>query len=500
MRILFLADQPWQLKLVKGIIRELQNEVHSIKPTIALVDIFTFLHASEEISRTSEELGVEVLTLEKEFVKWQKMWTKKNANDEKFLKDWEDAYVTDRSLAELERSNQWIYGFENEVFYKRTNNRWKRRFLVDSIKWCDILVTDGNFDMVFSVERATLPVNILWSVCSKLEIPFVTLFHSRIQYNWILQDNFGFGTSEKILEISNSKLNSIKNSDTEKFLEFFHKSRIGSYESFEHRIDLAPTESKAQILKEVKVELRKFIGRVWARIFLERRNIRIRIRRFEQNLFKLSLFDLKIIFFNQLVKNRIVSIAGDKKTEEYFFWALHARPEGSVQALSGGVDEISLLKEFASMLPDGIILNVKENALMIGRRKFGFYRDLNSLKNVNVVGLSENTYELITNARGVVGLTGTVLLESAILKIPCFTFANPEFKAFIYSPEVLPARDFIRLSMAQDLPVIHNSIYGYLSYCLSSGVNAPLYDFDDFRDGLGLRAVKEISSKLMKFF
>jgi hypothetical protein len=259
-------------------------------------------------------------------------------------------------------------------------------------------------------------------------------------------------------------------------------------------------ESKEQMLVEFKRELRKYLGRVWSRVFLERKNFKVRIRRFEQNLFKLSLFDLKVVIYTQLFKNKMISIEGNKKSTEYFFWALHARPEGSVQALSGGVDEISILKHFASLLPDGVILNVKENALMIGRRKVGFYRDLNSIKNINIVGLNENTYELIINAQGVVGLTGTVLLESAILNIPCFTFAEPEFKAFIYSSDSLVPRDFIGLSIARSLPVICNSIYGYLTYCLTSGVDAPLYDFEDFRSGDSMQAAKEISCRLKEFF
>jgi hypothetical protein len=499
MRILFLADQPWQLKLIESIIHNLRLENSSVKASIALVDIFTFLHAPLLISTVSKNLEIEIETLEEKFASWQKMRCIISREDHEFLSSWVKMNTHERTISEIEKSNQWIYGFENEVFYKKTTKKWKRRFLIDTTMWCESIMKKEQYDLIFSVERATLPVNIFWCISKSRQIPFLTLFHSRVLYNWVLQDNFGFGTSHEILNIANSKEYSEANLQTEKYLESFHQSRIGSYESFEHRTDLSPAPSTRDMAKDLIWELRRFFGRVWSRMFRERRSFKFKVRRFEQNLLKLSIFDLKIILYTFLVRNKFISIEGNKITGDYFFWALHARPEGSVQALSGGVDEISLLKNFASLLPEGAMLQVKENSLMLGRRKLGFYRDLNSIHNVNIVGLSENTYSLISNSKGVVGITGTVLLESAILNKPSFTYGNPEFKNFILSKDILPVDQFINLALRKSLPENTNSIYGYISYCLNHGVNAPLYDYDEFATGLAQDACKQISKKLNRY-
>jgi hypothetical protein len=499
MRILFLADQPWQLKLIESIINNLRIENNSVKASIALVDIYTFLHAPQLISKVSSNLEIEIDTLEEIFAKWQKIKCIISKEEDEFLSSWAKANSHERTISQIEKSNQWIYGFENEVFYKKTTKKWKRKFLIDTTIWCESIMKKEQYDLIFSVERATLPVNLLWSISRSRQIPFLTLFHSRVQYNWVLQDNFGFGTSQEILKIANSKEYSEANLQTEKYLELFHQSRIGSYESFEHRTDLSPATSTRAMVKDLILELRRFLGRVWSRMFKERKNFKFKVRRFEQNLLKLSIFDLKIIVYTFLVRNRIMSIEGNKIPGDYFFWALHARPEGSVQALSGGVDEISLLRNFASLLPEGVMLQVKENSLMLGRRRLGFYRELNSIHNVNIVGLNENTYSLIENSKGVAGLTGTVLLESAILNKPSFTFGNPEFKDFIFSRNILPVDQFINLSLKESLPENTNSTYGYISYCLNHGVNAPLYDFDEFATGAAQYASKQISNKLNRY-
>lgn len=497
MKALFLVDQPWQLKLTESLIKEIQMLEINIEPHIAIVDIFTFLHAPDQISRVSKDLNLKVYTLEQHFKKWQKNSHNFDYRDEKYLKDWEKKFCGDRTLEELEKCNQWIYGFENNSFYKRTSQDWNRRFLLDSIQWCEDIIDKENFEVIFSIERATLPVNIFWTISQESGIAFLTLFHSRIGQKWLIQDNFGYGTSDAVKLKINSYEYNIQSDLVDEFLTQFNEKKIGSYESFEMRIDTSRYLSFAKSVSEIWVAFRRLAGRIWSRIFYERKHLSIKVKRFEQNLLKLSIFDLKVVIYNLLIRLGVLKtgVSPDYKTT-YFLWALHARPEGSVQALSRGQDEIEVLKSVADALPRGVFLFVKENALMLGRRDVLFYRKLAKLKNVRIMNVSENTYQLTRKSQGVFGLTGTVLLEAAILKKPAYTFGCPEFEELIYSSNKMQLKDFINDTLSNQLPAIPNSVYGYVNYCLSEGIGAPLYDFDEFTDGYALQCVRQIAIKL----
>jgi hypothetical protein len=497
MKALFLVDQPWQLKLTENLIKEIQKLEINIEPHIAIVDIFTFLHAPEQVSKVSKNLNIKIYTLEQQYKKWQTNNHDLNAQDENYLKRWEKKYCRSRTLEELEKCNQWIYGFENNSFYKRTSVEWNRRFLLDSIQWCEEIIDNEHFEVIFSIERATLPVNIFWTISQKSGTKFLTLFHSRIGQKWLIQDNFGYGTSDLVQLKINSHEYSAQSDLADKFLTQFNEKKIGSYESFELRIDASRYLTLATSISEIWVAFRRLGGRVWSRIFYERKHVKIKIKRFEQNLIKLSFFDLKVVVYNLLIRLGVLKIGVSPDYEsKYFLWALHARPEGSVQALSKGQDEIEILKRVALSLPKGVLLFVKENTLMLGRRNIVFYHELSKLKNVRVVGISENTYQLIKNSQGVLGLTGTVLLEAAILKKPAFTFGSPEFEELIYSSKRMQPKDFISATLTNQLPTISNSVYGYINYCLKEGIEAPLYDFDEFTHGDALQSVQQIANRL----
>jgi hypothetical protein len=497
MKALFLVDQPWQLKLTENLIRELRKLDTSIEPCIAIVDIFTFLHAPEQITNVSKDLDINIYTLEEQYRKWQTGNPDFNKSDQDYLEEWERRYCTDRTLIELEKCNQWIYGFENNFFHKRTSIAWNKKFLLDSIKWCEEILTKENYEVVFSIERATLPVNIFWTISQKTKVKFLTLFHSRIGHNWLIQENFGYGTSDAIKTKINSNEYCSQSHLVDTFLSEFNSKQIGSYESYELKINISPFLTLSKSIFEIWIAFRRLGGRIWSRLFYERKLLKIRIRRFEQNLLKLSFFDFKVVVFNLLIRLNVLKIGQDSIHESrYFLWALHARPEGSVQALSKGQDEIEILKSVAAKLPSGVFLYVKENTLMLGRRNIGFYRRLSRIKNVRIVDISENTYRLIQNSQGVLGLTGTVLLEAAILKKPAFTFGSPEFEALICSSKKIQLNDFIDGALAARLPDLTNSIYGYISYCIKEGIDAPLYDYEDFSNGNALDHVKQIANKI----
>ena len=64
---------------------------------------------------------------------------------------------------------------------------------------------------------------------------------------------------------------------------------------------------------------------------------------------------------------------------------------------------------------------------MLGERRRGFYRGLAMHSNIQIIDSSVNTIELVKASRGVVGISGTILLEAAAIGIPACALGNPEF-------------------------------------------------------------------------
>ena len=68
---------------------------------------------------------------------------------------------------------------------------------------------------------------------------------------------------------------------------------------------------------------------------------------------------------------------------------------------------------------------------MFGIRKRGFYKKLKSHKSIILMDSFFPTFPLIEKSVGVIGISGTVLLEAAILNKPTCALGHPEFDRFL---------------------------------------------------------------------
>jgi hypothetical protein len=78
-------------------------------------------------------------------------------------------------------------------------------------------------------------------------------------------------------------------------------------------------------------------------------------------------------------------------------------------------------------LPQGVSLLVKEHSNAIGDRGLLFYRKISLLSDTYIIDEKEETYTLISNAEGVVTVSGTAAYESALMGIKSYTFAPTFF-------------------------------------------------------------------------
>jgi hypothetical protein len=168
--------------------------------------------------------------------------------------------------------------------------------------------------------------------------------------------------------------------------------------------------------------------------------------------------------------------------------------------LGDGKDEITELFRCTEMLPAGVFLAVKENPEMIGVRKVGFYRKLRRNKRIILMDPYASTPSLISNSLGVVGISGTVLLEAAMVNKPSCALGHPEFDAFLIGHGWNSFKDFVDTCIQGDYKSPATKILPYLAYVLDNssesdialGGNLGSQEAED----MALRYAEQILSKI----
>lgn len=114
-----------------------------------------------------------------------------------------------------------------------------------------------------------------------------------------------------------------------------------------------------------------------------------------------------------------------KPKDEYYLFPLHLQPESSTSVLAMQyVDQASTIRNIAFSLPFPCKLYVKEHPYAVGTKPDSFYREIRNIPNVRLIAPQENMQELVRNSQGVITLTGTVGMESAMAGKPAYVLGN----------------------------------------------------------------------------
>lgn len=112
-------------------------------------------------------------------------------------------------------------------------------------------------------------------------------------------------------------------------------------------------------------------------------------------------------------------------TDKYFLYPLHFHPEASTSVLASDfIDELSVIQAIAFRLPLDVKLVVKEHPSATALQPLAFYRALDALPNVELVGPGLNSKELARKSLGVICITSTLGFEAAALNKPVICFGD----------------------------------------------------------------------------
>jgi len=464
-----LADQPWEAEFMAKLGKRLQKVDHRIKLSLAFTDYYTSFSRIDFLTGFRAGFPGEIMTQSKLYQNWQ-LPIEEPSVDFKFLEAWESKYCRKRNLREIEKTNQWVYGQERLQWHLPISNAWKEKILEDTIRWCEDCVKNFNPSLIIAIERSTLPKNILYSISEYLNVPFLTIIPSRIGNRMTIRADFGYGVSDVFLNtVSENYKKDIDEHDVQRVLKSIIENAEGSYASLENRIATKFRERRSLKFTPLKKELRLWIGRVYTRIFIHLKARPFELLRVGEDFTKMSLVELRKIFVEHTYRMgfRFWGVT-ELPVSPYFFWALHMRPEGSVLVLGDGRDEIVELFRSADLIPDGYFLAVKENPEMFGLRRVGFYRKLRAHKKIILIDPFTPTFPLIQESLGVIGISGTVLLEAAILNVPSASLGKPEFDQFLCESGWESSGKFIEKCIKSEYENVREKIIPYISFILKN--------------------------------
>ena len=443
MRVLALADQPWQTELALDILVEIQKLWgKEFKAQVALADYYTFFNAPELLKDWREKYGFQINHQEVLYEKWQLPCNHANSEIKEFLEHWELEWCRERNLDQLQKTNPWIHGFERSFFYLKTPNCCRNQILKDTIDWTTNLIQENKFDFIFSIERYTLAINISNEISKKLGIPYFCIIPTRLKSRWFVSKYFGYGTDNELYkDVLSSRLKNESFLQADEHIMEIVENKSASYAvwrrgKFEYLTESNENKDIGKIstlFEQNSIQIVKFIKQFTALFFIHRRKLKYHPRILEQNYYLLMLYEAKALVY-RIIRSYGISICGTRKPNlerDFYLWFLHMRPEGSGLVLSDAVDELCEIKKVVKKLPSNAILFVKENPLMLGYRKAKFYKDLRRFNNVVLIDPFFDNSLLFAKAHGTIGLSGTALIESMAHRKPTIVLGKPEFRDFI---------------------------------------------------------------------
>lgn len=126
------------------------------------------------------------------------------------------------------------------------------------------------------------------------------------------------------------------------------------------------------------------------------------------------------IFLQRNIFSKLKNNNGD-----FFFFPLHFQPESSTSVYATYYyDQLNTIRNVAFCLPMPYKLYVKEHPASVGLRQDIFYKKLKDIPNVVLLSPYENVQEIIEKSSGVIVLTGTIGMESALLGKPTYVLGT----------------------------------------------------------------------------
>lgn len=404
---------------------------------------------------------------------YAKLYDTDHEVDWSYLQNFEKEYCKTKNLNQLVLTDPVIarHHHYRDPYYTPIESEETQYYWVELLlRWIEQEISEFEPDLIFNYRRNYFVKNAVAQIALSSGIPIRTLVHSRIDSLHYLCQNFGYGTDQRVLDY-------IKNTDSdctpaEEYMSEFaaEAGNDGLYNSrSQKRIDGKSLYSTADIILDLARNLKNVIS---GKIRGHKQNYSTEN---SGNLFDsytpAVIYHYTRISANRLrynFSNRFNNAIPDRK---YIYFPLHTLPESATLTLSTAYFEGDIIRHISNKLPAGMVLAVKENPNMIGERPWDFYTELETTPNIRLIDPMVPSKELISNACGVAGISGTALLEAGILNTPSHAFGTPEFSAFVDSKGWDGFGEFAKRCASGANAKYTDQIKKYIQYAIDNGVD-----------------------------
>lgn len=466
-RLLLLADQPFQLLAMSLLAKKLVASGHMV--TILVTDLFTFIYGPNLISEAKERGSCEVLTLEDIFRSWQYRGEPppfRLSQARKKLNQASSLTSLGRDFETLRLTDPLTNGFEFSSWYLHISAEWKDVAHADIITYLESLFTRIKPEIIVSIDHTQFATNILHAISSS-KCKFITFQNARFGSRWVARFDLAFGSiSDADLNVPGAPSLEVE-TEIDIFVEEFTQTNDPIYPAPSLILgEKFKRQNGASFLKFFYPFLREILDigvHTIRSIVLGPRTRKIKVRRFDQNFIKINLIEAKRRI-SQFFPDSGVDISMFP-SQSFFFWTLHYRPEGSGLVLGLGKDELSLVNLVAQELQESNqVLIVKENPFMYGTRNRKDIRRILTNSNVHFARRYSSSKNWIKNSRAVIGISGSSLLEAALLDVPSFAFGKPEFLSCVWSQNEMTFSDFVKRCTSNQIRPRKSELRNYMRY------------------------------------
>lgn len=415
--------------------------------------------------------------------------------DWSFLKEFEDKYCIRKNFQQLLLTDPELrrsHHFRKPYYTPLESDDLVYYWAELQIRWLLDVFETFDPDLVVTFKRNYFIKNIAAEIASSTSVPMLTLIRSRVANYCHFTRHFGYGSDPDAKPyLSSESLDLQKASD--------YARQFRSSNEYSSLYDASSTQKiKTEDLYTTPQVIRELGAGLWS---LFKRNGLMRLKKkmggrliarnhFDSYTPALIQFQLRTAY-KQLRYIYQNPFSKSIPKHPFIYFPLHTLPESSTLTLTTEYYETDLIRYISKELPAKYTLAVKENPNMVGQRPYNVYSSLNEHPNVILIDPQVPSKRLIEESDGVCGISGTALLEAALLGRTTLTFGQPEF----YDVMDYSGRDeiskFVRNIQDTSTPN-PGQAEKYLQYIFDSGEEVPLYKLrnkqnsDEFQAGVDI--------------
>jgi len=473
MNILFFAFEG-EARLMAELARLFKKNGHGV--FVVSCDHFNVTHTRGEVFDYYRSTGLQ----ENEFANMADVFRKLNSLppelsrdliDWNYLEDFEIKYCRRFTLLELAAMDPLMsdVSHNRNIYYRPENKNIFFKYLELQCRWLEGIFSRRVFDVAFTINFQYFIKAAAFTMAEAKGIPFLMVGTCRISDLHLLFDNFSLGTPRAVAD-EMERLSESNNPcrDAAEYIDWLKKERQSAYTGF---LDTMRIIKDRMSLTPRLMELWCMITRYPRHAIFINKHYRGMFRRnyFLPNYFA-TLFTMIAALSRRIGYFRYRQLTRtDLPKGPFVYFPLHLIPENSVLTLSKTFNELECLFQLSKSLPINWKVVVKINPYMLidlDSHPNRYYLEMSRLPNVQFISPLVPSFDIIEKASAVACISGTALLEAAILDKPCFRWGRTEFEAIDTVFEFCSDKVRERIGMSRS-----SNLKYYIQACFNLGLH-----------------------------